>query len=146
VTDIKQISALEKYLTLAGKFVALILAVYGGYKFIYGLGHSDAMEQNNNAELVKTVDELKISVNKVNTNIVDYGQIQQEMTIKVDNYTAGQDKLINSVKSLALIVAKTPVEFARIMDGKSFEFVQSDVMKSVPSGLKIHITKKDSVK
>jgi hypothetical protein len=49
--------------------------------------------------------------------------------------------LTKSVNALALTVAKTPLEYARIMQGVQFELVQSEEMKSVFPETKIKIIK-----
>jgi hypothetical protein len=136
----KQISALEKYLTIAGKVIAGIAALYGGYKFIYGLGADNANKANNTAKVETTVNELKLSVDLLNVNMLEYGKIQLESTVKLDAYSLKQDQLTNSVKSLALKVTDSPLEFSRIMDGKTFEVVQEPTKSMEFPEVKMKIT------
>jgi hypothetical protein len=144
----KQISKLEKYLTIAGKGIAIIMAAYGGYKFIYGLGFEGANKENNSARIEKNVNLL------LKSDTLKTKQYAELLIIVTGHLKSNKlqdssfDALTKSVKALAQVVAKTPAEYVRLLEGKSFEVIQDEPMKSVfPSPkVRIHKVPKDSIK
>ena len=106
--------------------------------FFYARGVKDANKENNTAELTE-------KVSKLEQNMTIFSADQQSLILTVgdikerfDNYVMKQDQLSGSVKLLALKVAASPLEFSKILDGKTFEIVPSE-KKSMPE-MKIKIT------
>ena len=124
---IKEISI---YLSLAGSILL----------WVYNFGGKNAVKDVNTVDLTEKVTRLEKNMDIFSADqqslILTVGNFQK----RFDNYVMKQDQLSGSIKSLALKVAESPLEFARIMEGKTFEVVQDEPMKSIFPSPKIRIT------
>jgi hypothetical protein len=123
------------------EIVAALGFLTGAVTFVYGLGFKNANKENSNADLVQTVTDLKQTVMDLKDTVVCNSTIQRTLIIEVAKQGTAKDKLTNSVTSLALKVAASPLEFAKIMEGKTFEVIPQEPTKSMEAPeLRIKIT------
>jgi hypothetical protein len=118
--------------------------------FSYLSLHNTSIKKQAIEDYVKQNKQVNYEI-KVDTLVNRMDRVLSSLTLHLaDNKQARTEfvSLQNSVKSLALKVAESPLEFARIMEGKTFEIVQYEPIKNVFPDPKIRMRKipKDSIK
>jgi glucose-6-phosphate 1-dehydrogenase len=107
---------------------------------VYGFGVKNANKDNHSAKIESNVNLLLKNDSLKTLQFKDFAEILNKHLDATKSEKNDFKALINSVNSLALKIAETPAEYARIMQGLTFEVVQDEPMKSVFPNPKIRIT------
>ncbi len=132
------VQGLTKAKIYIGIAIAAVPAAYGVYSFVHDLGAKDAIKENDNTELVKTVAELNTTVKEQGVLFLRFDSVLKTQLTSSQTQEAEYKKLIRNYSNFVQANTKSVQEWKEYMQGLTFEVVQEPTKSN--DDLKIIIT------